>query len=102
MTVFVRLLMTGATAVVFCEVWRQNESFGAFILFGCTSKQLLSMAFERARPSGKLKIPVAIRLQESDMVILGCVHSHEIPEKTHPLLVSQAFHAMLGMTKTCA
>ena len=39
---------------------------------------------------------MAIRLQESDMVIPGCVHSHEIPEKTHPLFVSQA---KLGMTK---
>ena len=45
--------------------------------------------------SGKLKIPMAIRLQESDMVILGCVHSHEILEKTHPLLVSQACQAKL-------
>ena len=33
------------------------------------------------------------------MVILGCVHSHEIPEKTHLLLVSQACQAKLGMTK---
>ena len=35
--------------------------------------------------SGKMKIPMAIRLQESDMVIPGCVHSHETLEKTHPL-----------------
>ena len=42
---------------------------------------------------GKLKIPMAIRWQESDMVIPGCVHSREIPEKTHPLLVSQACQA---------
>ena len=42
---------------------------------------------------------MAIRLQESDMVIPGCVHSHEIPEKTHPLLVFQACQAKLGMTK---
>ena len=42
---------------------------------------------------------MATRLQESDMVISGCVHSHAIPEKTHPLLVSQACQAKLGMTK---
>ena len=42
---------------------------------------------------------MAIRLQESDMVILGCVHSHEILEKTQPLLLSQACQAKLGMTK---
>ena len=42
---------------------------------------------------------MAIRLQESDLVILVCVHSHEIPEKTHLLLLSQAYQAKLGMTK---
>ena len=48
---------------------------------------------------GKLKMLMATRLQESDMVIPGCVHSHEIPEKTHPLLLSEARQAKLGMTK---
>ena len=33
------------------------------------------------------------------MVIPECVHSREMPEKTHPLLVSQAYQAKLGMTK---
>ena len=33
------------------------------------------------------------------MVIRGCVHSHGILEKTHPLLLSQACQAKLGMTK---
>ena len=33
------------------------------------------------------------------MVIPGCVHSHEILEKTHPLLVSQACQPKLRMTK---
>ena len=33
------------------------------------------------------------------MVIPGFVHSHEIPEKTHLLSVSQACQAKLGMTK---
>ena len=45
-------------------------------------------------------MPTAIRLQESDMVIPGSVHSREIPEKTHLLLVSQACQAKLGMTKS--
>ena len=42
---------------------------------------------------------MAIRLQEADMAIPWCVHSHEILEKTHPLLVSQACEAKLGVTK---
>ena len=41
---------------------------------------------------------MAIRLQESDMVIPGCVHSHEIPKKKHLLSLSQACQAKLGMT----
>ena len=49
--------------------------------------------------SGKQKNPMALRLVESDMVIPGCVHSHEILEKTHHLLVSQACQAQLGKTK---
>ena len=44
--------------------------------------------------SGKLNV-----LQESDMVMPGCVHSHEIQETTHLLLVSQACQAKLSMTK---
>ena len=62
-------------------------------------KQLLFNGVGTSTTSGKLKIPMAIRLQESDMVIPGCVHSHEIPEKTHSLLLSQACQAKLGMTK---
>ena len=33
------------------------------------------------------------------MVIPGCVHSHEILDKTHLLVLSQACQAKLGMTK---
>ena len=33
------------------------------------------------------------------MVILGCVHSRDILEKTHSLLPSQACQVKLGMTK---
>ena len=42
---------------------------------------------------------MAKRLQESDMVIPGCVHLHEISEKTHLLILSQACQQKLGMTK---
>ena len=42
---------------------------------------------------------MAFGLQDSAMEIPGCVHSHEIPGKTHPVLVSEACQAKLGMTK---
>ena len=37
--------------------------------------------------SGKLKIPMAIQLQESDMVIPECVHSHEIPRGSTSIVI---------------
>ena len=74
----------------------------AFNPSGYTERQPLSMASEPPRQVENLKIPTAIRLLESDMVIPGCVHSHEILEKTHPMFVSQACQAKLGVTKTCA
>ena len=67
--------------------------------FGLRRKATTFSGVGMSTTSGKLKIPMAIRLQEFGMVILGCVHSHEIPEKIHPLLVSQACQAKLGMTK---
>ena len=48
--------------------------------------------------SGKLKIPMAIRLQESDMVILGCTHSYDILKNTSFVAVS-GVSAKPGMTK---
>ena len=85
------------------EVWRQNAEAKMKVLrLQPIWKHRKATSFKgvgTSTTSGKLKIPMAIRLQESDMVKPGCVHSHEIPEKTHPLLLSQACQAKLGMTK---
>ena len=43
---------------------------------------------------------MAVRLKASDVVIPGYAHSHEIPEEAHPLLLSQACQARLGLTKS--
>ena len=64
-----------------------------------THRKATTFSVGTSTTSGKLEIPMTIRLQESDMVIPGCVHSHEIPEKTHLLLVSHACQSRLGMTK---
>ena len=85
------------------EVWRQNAEAKMKALrlqpIWVHRKVSTLNGVGTSTTCGKLKIPVAIRLQESDMVIPGCVHSHEILEKTHPLLVSQACQAKLGMTR---
>ena len=106
MTVFGRLLMTGATVVVIVEcgdkMLKQDEVFLGLHPVWLHRKATTFNGVGTGTTSGKLEIPMAIRLQESDMVIPGCVHSHGIPEKTHPLLASQACQAKLGMTITCA
>ena len=70
------------------EVWRHNGEIKMNVL-GLHLVRLLHDATTfngvgTSTTSGKLKIPMAIRLQESDMVMPGCVHAHEIPEKTQP------------------
>ena len=85
------------------KVWRQNAEAKMKVLrlqpIWIHRKATTFNGVGTSTTSGKLKIPMAIRLQESDMVIPGCVHLHEIPEKRHPLLLSQACQAKLGMTK---
>ena len=78
------------------EVWRQNaeakmQALG-FHPIWLHRKATTSNGVATSTTSGKLKIPMAIRFQESDMVM----HSQEILEKTHPLLVSQTCQAKLG------
>ena len=96
-------IIDGCNSCCHCEVWRQNAEAKMKVLgphpFWLHKKATTFNGVGTSTRSGKLKIPMAIRLQESDMVILGCVHSHEISEKTHHLLVSWARQAMLGMTK---
>ena len=85
------------------EDWRRNAEakmkFLGLHTFWIFRKAATFNGFGASTTSGKLKIPMAVRLQESDMVIPGCILSHEILEKTHPLLLSQACQAKLGMTK---
>ena len=70
------------------EVWRQNAEAKMKVLglhpIWLHRKATTFNGVGTSTTSGKLKIPMTIRLQESGMVLLGCVHSHEIPEKTHP------------------
>ena len=94
-------LLTMGVAIV--EVWRRNAEAKMKVLglqyIWLHRDATTFNGVGTSTTSGKLKIPMAIRLQESDMVIPGCVHSHEIPQKAHLLLVSQACQAKMGMTK---
>ena len=79
------------------EVWRQNAEAKMKVLdlhpIWLHRRATTFNGVGTSTTSGKLNIPMAIRLQESDMVTPGYVHSQEILEKTHLLLVSQACQA---------
>ena len=72
------------------EVWRQNAEAKMKALdlhpIWLHRKATTFNGVGTSTTSGKLKLPIAIRLLKTDMVIPVCVHSHEIQEKTHPLL----------------
>ena len=80
--------MTGAISFRHGEVWRQNGEIKMKVLglhlVWLHNEATTFNGVGTSTTSGKLKIPLAIGLQESDMVMPGCVHSHVIPEKTYP------------------
>ena len=84
MKVIWQIIDDGCNSFCHGEVWRQNAEMKmkvwAFILLAA-QKATTFNGVGTSTTSGKLNIPMAIRLQESDMVIPGCVHPHEIPEK---------------------
>ena len=85
-----------------CEAWRQNaetKKVSGLRPVWLHKKATTVNGVGTSNTSEMLKIPMATRPQESDMVIPRCVHSHEILEKIHLLSVSQACQAKLGMTK---
>ena len=103
MTVFERFVDDGCNSCFHGEVWRQNAEAKMQVLglhpIWMHRKATTFNGVGTSTTSGKLKIPMAIRLRESGMVVPGCVHSCEIPWTTHPLLLSQACQAKLGMTE---
>ena len=74
------------------EVWRQNAETKMKVMglrpFWLHRTATIFCGVGTSTTSGKLKIPMAIRPQESDMVILGCVHFTDSGE-THRLFVSR-------------
>ena len=74
------IINDGCNSCCYGEVWRQNAEAQLKVLglrpIWLHRKDLLPNGAGTSTTSGKLSIPMAIRLQESDMVIPGCVHSH--------------------------
>ena len=57
---------------------------------------------ETSTTNGTLKIPMAIRLQESDMVMPGYVHSHENSREDTSLVSVSGMSSKVGNDETCA
>ena len=93
----------GCNSCCYGEVWRQHAQakmkvLGLQLYLAAQECNYFQWRWDEHNQREVKKNPMAIRLEEFDMVIPGCVHSHEIPEKTHLLLVSQACQEKLGMT----
>ena len=65
-------------------------------------KATISNGVGTSTTNKKLKIPIITRLQKSDLVIPGCVRSHEIPEKTHPFVSVPGMPSKAGRDETCS
>ena len=68
------------------EVWQQNAETKMKVLglhpIWLHGKATPFNGVGTSTTIGQLKVSMATRLQESDMLMPGCVHTHEIPEKT--------------------
>ena len=84
------IIDAGCNSCCHGEVWRRNAETKIFVLrfqpLWVHRKGTTLNGIGTSTTGGKLKIPLSVRLQVSDMVIPGCVHSHEILEKTHPFV----------------
>ena len=75
----------------FChvEVWRPNAEAKMNLLHSSHLVTAKSHDFQWRWDERKAENSHRPTIEEPDMVIPGCVHSHEVLEKTHPLLVFQ-------------
>ena len=88
------------------EVWRQNAEPKMKVLrlqpIWVHRKVAIFNGVGTSATSGTLNIPMAIQLQESNMVTPRCVHSHEIPKKkTHPFVTVPGVSDKARNDKTC-
>ena len=85
------------------ELWRINaEEKWKNLGFKCYFRNKAPMSFDgvgSTQTHGKVKMHMALRLEETGLILPSTLSSHEIPKKVTPLLLSQALQAHLGMTK---
>ena len=94
----------GCNACTHSDAWRKNAEekwnklgFNSYLKNG----QITQFTGVGSAPStGKWKMPVGLKLVESQLVLPGAIESHEIANAKHPLLISQSSQAALGFTKS--
>ncbi len=77
------------------ETWRKL-GFQSYLI---SDKPTMFNGVGTRPTTGKYRLPLGFRLQESDLTLPGTFQSHEFSGGTHPLLLSQSLQALLGMTK---
>ena len=94
----------GCNSCTHSDAWMQNarEKWAklGFTPFLRDSTSTNFTGVGSAPSTGKWKMPAAVKLVESGLVIPGAVDSHEIANSRHPLLLSQSVQAKLGFTKS--
>ena len=51
------------------------------------------------KSTGKWTVPIALELEESQLILPGSLWSHEMPDSNHPVLISQSTQSKLGFVK---
>jgi hypothetical protein len=93
----------GANSNTHGEEWLDNEKGKwAFkgvrpVLKDATSTSFTGVGTKAS--SGSYMLPTGFRLKQSNLIIPGCVVSHQMPGSTHPMLLSQQAQSMLGFQK---
>jgi len=98
------LVDDGCNSCTHSDAWRLNaeEKWNklGFSSYLKDSKITKFTGVGSAPSTGKWKLPVALQLKESKLVLPGAIDSHEIANSRHPLLISQGCQAKLGFTKS--
>ena len=94
----------GCNSCTHSDAWRENAEkkwnklgFNSYLKSSAITK---FSGVGTAPSSGKWKLPCAIKLKKSELILPGALDSHEIADTRHPLLLSQGFQAKLGFTKS--
>ena len=95
----------GSNSCCHGQIWRKNaEAKWKKLGFKCILKNSKRHVFGgigsgSTHSSGKYRMPFAMQLMQSRLNLPGAIDSHEIADKSHPMLLSQTAQAKFGFIK---